>query len=109
MPDLTIEHIRTCSQNVFFHAQFFGSNGNVYHVIFGQTAGNSQYAYDWSCDCPAKRFHPDQDCKHITEAKTEKCDWNWQAFAGNHAETETNEDGTCPNCGGETTVIKVGV
>ena len=101
-PDLTIEHVRTCKANVFWQKQVPSSDGSkTYTVVFGPTSGG-EYAYDWFCDCPAR-----VECKHIKACKEEKCEWNWEAFMGHQA--EPNPDKTCPECGGETTVIKVGV
>ena len=112
MPDLTIEHIRTCKQNTFFTTKVTGSNGRVYEVTYCESKGQfyngrGQYQYEWFCTCPDFNFRKNKNCKHIQEAKTKKCSWNWEAWMGSHA--EANPDNTCPECGGETEVIKVGV
>jgi len=104
MPDLMIEHIRTCAKNLFFTIKIAGSNGKEYEVTYGEMFG--LYHYDWSCTCPAFKFNQG-DCKHIKSAKELKCNWGSEAFMGSH--TEANPDGTCPECGGETKVIRVGV
>ena len=106
MPDLTIEHIRTCKQNTFFSTKIAGSKGKVYEVQFCETP-QGPYQYGWYCTCPDFVYRKNDNCKHIQQAKTMKCSWNWGAWMGNHA--DANPDGTCPECGGETTVIRVGV
>ena len=110
MADLTIEYIRTCKQNLFFQTKVKGSKrskpGTEYTVTYGPTP-YGLYQYGWSCTCPAFQFNSRKECKHIQEAKLKKCDWNHEAFMGNIV--EPSPDGNCPLCGGETTVIKVGV
>ena len=93
-----IEYIRTCQQNIELSREVIGSKGDKYVV---QYIGG-----EWYCTCPASQYRKG-DCKHIKQVKATKCDWNWEAFMGCHA--EANPDNTCPKCGGETNVIKVGV
>ena len=105
MPDLTIEHIRTCKKNLFFETKVQGSKGNVYTVTYCESPGGP-YQYGWFCTCPHNTYRR-KECKHIKQVKATKCSWNWEAWMGNHA--EANPDGTCPECGGETTAIRVAV
>lgn len=106
MPDLMIEHIRTCKQNLFFSTKIKGSSGKTYDVTYCETP-RGPYQYGWHCTCPDFVFNKNHNCKHIKKAKDLKCDWNWEAWMGSHA--EPNPDKTCPKCGGETTVIRVGI
>jgi len=101
--DLIIEHRRTCACNLHWQKQYPSSrNPEVkYTVVFGPTPGGP-YAYGFSCDCPAR-----VKCRHIKQAEVEKCDWGWEAFMGD--DPQPNGDKICPECGGPTEVIKVGV
>jgi len=106
MPDLMIEYIRTCKKNTFFTTKIAGSNGKSYEVTYCETP-NGPYQYGWHCTCADFVFRKNTDCKHIKQAKELKCNWNCDAWMGNRS--EANPDNTCPECGGETIVIKVGV
>ncbi len=106
MPELTIEHIRTCKQNLYYSVVIEGSKGNKYDVIYGESV-NGPYQYNWQCSCADYLYRHNNNCKHIQQAKRMKCEWNVEAFMGCHA--EANIDNTCPKCGGETSVIRVGV
>ena len=99
MPDLTIEYIRICAANIHWTKQVAGSKGAKYEVDFREGV--------WSCSCPSFQYRKGE-CKHILQAKQEKCEWNVEAYCGSRA-GEANPDGTCPICGGDTAVIKVGV
>jgi len=105
MPDLTIEYIRTCKQNIYWETIIKGSKGDDYTVTYCESR-NGPSEMGWFCTCPHFTYRH-KECNHIKQAKLKKCDWNWEAFMGQHA--SPNPDGTCPKCGGETQVIKVGV
>lgn len=105
MPDLMIEHVRTCAQNLFFEYKAKGSKGKIYTVTYCQSH-QGQYQYGWFCECPDFVCRK-RECKHIRAAKKIKCNWGFEAFMG--SQTVPNIDNTCPNCGGETRVIRVGV
>ena len=112
MPDLTIEYIRTCASNCYWQKNVTGSKGNVYTVTYGPVHGGP-YSHGWECTCQGFKFGKKRDkdglktCSHIESVKPFKCSWNWEACMGNHAKTGKND--TCPECGGPTEVIKVGV
>lgn len=53
--------------------------------------------WDWSCTCPAFKYSKDGDwCKHINQIRAETCTWNQLLDGGS-----TDENGRCPECGGE--------
>ena len=104
MPDLTIEYIPTCKQNTFFTTKIQGSKNHTYTVTYCESQG--LYSHNWFCTCPHNTFRH-QECKHIKQAKTIKCNWGIEAFNGTW--TTPNHDNTCPKCGGPTEVIKVNV
>ena len=58
---------------------------------------------DFSCDCPSYQYGKGKYCKHIEQVKGLHCGWH-QQYHGGEA-----KDGKCPECGGETVVIKVAV
>ena len=107
MPDLTIEYHYWCKSNEFWQCKVRGSNGKTYTVLYSQTSHTSRYAYDYSCDCHAFKFGKGKPCKHILQVKDQHCRWNWEAVCGSSAPAPANK--LCPNCGGELSVVKVGV
>lgn len=102
---LSIETYKWCSTNEFYQELVNGSNGNVYTVIYGETPSDSLYKYDWSCTCPQYKFRGGE-CKHIKNAKENRCAYGSGAASGS---PEKIEGDTCPSCGGEVSVIRVGV
>jgi len=61
MPDLTMEHIRTCADNTYWQKKVKGSRGADYTVTFQLIQGEGF----WSCTCPSFKYRQG-DCKHIT-------------------------------------------
>ncbi len=106
MPDFMIQHVRTCKQNIFFTTKIRGSKGKTYEVTFCEGT-RGPYQYGWRCECADFVYRKNDNCKHIQQAKEKKCCWGEDAFMGNN--TEANPDGSCPECGGETQVIRVAV
>ena len=101
-----IQYNQVCSSNLSWRKEVKGSKGETYEVHFGPSHG--PYQYDWECSCPAFKYGRGKHCKHIEQAKKEKCDWNKEGcYTG--SDLKANPDGTCPKCGGETEVIKVAV
>lgn len=47
------------------------------------------------CSCPAKKYNPDKECKHIKQARQEACLW-----IEGKAKQESTVLGKCPACGG---------
>lgn len=68
-------------------------------VTHGKSGG--QYQYDWSCDCKGFKFR--RKCKHVEAAKLSYCGWNEFTDGG------SRQDGKCPKCSGEVSVMMVGV
>ena len=77
-----------------------------------QTGLGSERRYP-QCNCPAYkygkriidfggRFYP-KPCKHITQAQKERCGWHEQ-----WGQSQVEED-VCPECGGPTETVMVGV
>lgn len=106
MSDLTTEHFRTCAHNLFFETKITGSSGKVYIVTYCETP-SGPYQYGWFCECSDFTYRKNDNCKHIQQAKKLKCSWGWEAFMG--TQLKTAEDNKCPECGGDTRVIRVGV
>lgn len=59
----------------------------------------------WECSCKAYRYSRQgtKGCKHTAQLMAELCDWHEQ-----YGERQT-KDGVCPECGGPTETVKVGV
>lgn len=105
MPDLMIETRVTCKANLNWSKKYTSSSGNgTYTVHYGPVHGG-QYSHDYTCDCPAGQHG--KMCKHVKQAQQDKCDWGWEAFCGD--DPQPNADGTCPNCGGPTTGVRIAV
>jgi len=106
-PDLTIEHYRWCQANECWSKIITGSKDQVYRVSFDprmyfETDG-------WHCTCKGFRFR--HDCKHVKQAKTEKCSYS-EGSAWACPEPEDSYIGPlhlCPKCGGATSIVKVAV
>ena len=95
--DLTRITSRWCATNESFSTQI-----KDYVVSYGQTV-SGPYQYDWSCTCKGFKFRG--QCKHVEEAKSQRCAHGHDAVAGSPVEMGE----TCPSCHGPTTVISVGV
>lgn len=88
MPDLTPEPMAVCT-SLYGEHTVLGSKGDKYTVTCGDWA-------EWSCTCPAFKFHPDQWCKHIRAVRNSGCGWHELLDGG-----RVNDDGNCPRCGHE--------
>lgn len=77
----------------------FETTVNGHQVTYGRVLGRS-YQYGWECDC--KGFKYRKTCRHIKEAEGQRCGWN-QNFE------EYGPIEKCPDCGGPTEVVKVGI
>lgn len=104
MPELDIMYSRVCASCEGWETTIEGSKGDKYKVVWGPDY-TGRYAYGWTCTCPGFKFR--RECKHIERAKREVCHWGVGAYSG--SPSEANKDGSCPNCGGPTLVVKVGV
>ena len=102
---LTTHTYKWCSTNEFFQKTVNGSGSNVYTVTYGKTPPRSQYQYDWSCTCPQHQFRGGE-CKHIRKVKEERCAYGSGAVSGSPEKIEYD---TCPSCGGDVSVVSVGV
>lgn len=91
MPDLTIVTMQMCAK-LEPHVTLIGG----YRQEFG-------YTPEPTCTCPAYTFGKTRPCKHIKQAKKEGCSWHEQ-FDG-----PPKVDGVCPECGGPTVYVNVGV
>ena len=73
--------------------------------------GYDQYGINTSdpdCTCKAWKFakkniYGSRNCKHIGQARKERCEWHQQ-----FGEPQEKPD-VCPRCGGPTQTVKVGV
>lgn len=103
MGDLTVvimAQCKSCSETT--------ANVNGYE----QTGLGSELTWP-RCTCPAYKFSKatinfggrlvKPACKHINQAMREKC--GWHQLTG----VSQIEEGICPECGGETEYIRVGV
>jgi len=103
MPDLTVLRGSVCAQVLHFQVELGSKRWNV---RWGRARAGQPVEYEWTCECPHFRFRGG-NCKHITEAEKMRCHWGEGAFVG--SPSQANEDGTCPECGGPTEPISVGV
>ena len=106
MIDLTTETRRTCVSNLRWQKQYPSSrDASVQYTVYYGPVQTGEFSNNYACDCPAgSRGRP---CKHVEQAKQDRCDWGWEAFMGSN--TQPNSDGTCPECGEMTEVVKIGV
>ena len=104
MPDPTIHTARSCCSNQHWSKVVQGS----YTAQWTRLPMISRVEYGWTCTCEAFRFQRVplgiRTCQHIEAVRHERCGWNWEMEPGRQA----NLDDTCPDCGGETFVVKVG-
>lgn len=104
---LDIVNAHVCDSNLHWERDFPGSNGETYTVRWEKMPPTSPYEYAWTCTCKFFQFHPGAECKHIRKAKPQRCAWGEGAFSGSFSEPA--HDGTCPQCGGSTTIVRVRV
>ena len=103
---LTMHATWTCCSNVNWTKEVRGSRGQTYTVSYGYTP-RGPYQYDWSCTCKGFKFRG--TCRHIEEAKAERCGWNGELEVGAQADRDANDNPICPECGGPLTAVNVGV
>jgi hypothetical protein len=60
---------------------------------------------DWMCTCKGYKYHG--NCKHVKQAMEERCSWHEMYGAGQSDEQKQHM--ICPECGGETMWVSVGV
>jgi len=129
MPDLDIVTMRMCRTNEQWVARVKGSNGNEYEVSFGPLHGSQLIKqgceYGWTCTCKGFKFRG--GCSHIQRAEKVRCGWHeqwgrWGTALAEAAEADpdvviTNKPESepddilepCPECGGPTRAVRVGV
>lgn len=96
-----IETFLWCSQNSYAEFEISGSSGKSYIVSYDMRDG-------WHCNCPAFKYSKSKTCKHIDEAKPQKCEHGWDAVVGSPAHDWT-DDRKCPKCNSPVSPIKVAV
>jgi len=97
MPDLSIESYYWCSQNENAVFDIKGSS-SIYRVTFSNGT--------WYCPCKGFKFR--KTCSHVKQAVSLKCDHGVEAAAGSPT-NDWNEDGSCPKCGSESSVVRIAV
>ena len=107
MTDLTIIQMQQCKQ----------LSRSVYQVgKYLITGMGSENTYP-HCNCPAYKYgkrtvnfdgdcYPEY-CKHIFQVIKDRC--NWHEISGKAQTDEQRKKMICPECGGETEWVKVGV
>lgn len=100
--DMTEAVAPVCESVVNFTTRVKSSDGSAeYRVVFGPTP-YGRYQNDWECEC--KGFQTRKTCRHVAEAKAQRCGWN------KHLEPYSMPEGcVCPDCGGGLKFIKVAV
>lgn len=77
---------------------------------FQTTVNDYVQAYDyqtgWHCGCAGFRYR--RTCRHVEEAKKLRCCRGEGAMWGS-SEPEWPDDGKCPDCGGETSGLRIAV
>ncbi len=115
MPELSIHYTRICMSNVHWEMPTLSEDfSKTYVVKFTRLdpieESRQGCQYGWTCQCQAFKYRkkPGKLCKHIENAKPHHCGWNAElevtALAG-----DKNGKPCCPDCRGETDVVKVGV
>ena len=94
MSDLTLESARWCQTN-----EFYGDVVRGYVVTYG-ASNPGPHQCNWHCTCKGFQFR--KTCKHIEEAKADRCGYGWEAAAGSPIEMGM----TCPKCGGPTSTVR---
>jgi hypothetical protein len=77
---------------------------NGHRVAYRKMPPGAAYEMGYVCDCKGFTFHG-RKCKHTAAAELMRCHWGEEGFAG--SPQQPNDDGTCPQCGGETRVVRV--
>ena len=107
MSDLSIEYAPTCASNISWGPEEVPSSekGKSYKVWWGRNDSESDTLFGWHCEC--KGFFHRGRCRHIKymKASGKRCGWNSALEPG----LSTGLNDSCPDCGGETEVFKVGV
>lgn len=99
MPDLTVEYVQVCASDSVSE-QVVGSKGDRYDVLVSHNSELDQ------CTCPGFTFR--RNCKHVTELRKKLC--GWSAQCSEKTQTPQQEmEAICPECGGDTRTIRVGV
>lgn len=93
MPDLTTEYYYHCLSAEGFVTFIKGSTGKSYAVHFQRMPRNHPYQYDWECECQGFQYYG--KCKHIEQAKTQRCGWYQFTDGGEPV------NGKCPKCQGD--------
>ena len=107
MHDLTIVPMQQCKQ----------LSRSVYQIgKYLVTGMGSENSYP-HCTCPAYKygkriinfggFHYPEFCKHIFQVMKERCEWH--EISGKAQTGEQRKKMICPECGGETEWVNVGV
>lgn len=93
MPDFTIEIYYHCESAETFATEVDGK----YIVRFDELSHkNPDVGYDYSCTCPAYKFHPGY-CKHIKQVINSGAHCKWMQFIdGGEIDSK---DPKCPRCG----------
>ena len=99
-PDFTILHARVCASVM----EWRGTVG-THEVKWGKAPASWPYAMRYTCDC--KGFQYRSTCRHVHEAAALRCNWGADALSG--SPSTPNPDGTCPDCGGPTVPIQIGI
>jgi hypothetical protein len=99
VPDLEIRYVQACATESLSE-RVVGSKGDVYDVLVYHDESLD------SCTCPGFTYR--RRCKHVTEMREKLC--GWSELGGPEAQSPQQEmEAVCPRCGGETTVVRVGV
>ena len=61
------------------------------------------YEMHYVCDCLGFKYR--HKCKHLKVADLMRCHWGEGAFSG--SPSNPSADGTCPECGGPTVMVRV--
>jgi hypothetical protein len=108
MAELSIEYHWVCMDALLGMVQVQGTNGETYRVEW--QCGRHAY---FNCSCPAFKYNPRVNCKHLKKALKEACHWNAFFDGGKPTEVEADENHenglACPKCGGGVTSMAYGV
>ena len=99
MPDLIVQPMSVCVAHIGKHEVRSDTSTRIYQVEFYE---NGEV---W-CSCPGMKYHHAKNltCKHIDRLMDEICGWREDVHGG-----YVTEEGRCPECGGETRTVMVGV
>lgn len=100
MPDLDIQYVNVCATNSLKEAVPSSKGTDVYEVFVHHDESMD------NCTCPGFMYRG--KCKHVTALREKLC--GWSAFTHEEQQTPQQEmEAICPKCGGDTTVIRMGV